>query len=256
MLSSPPSFRSTQDAEADVEVREPSAPTTPVASAERAENQDQGSDVRQAVHEAPPLSSAVGPKRRPRTRHAIPVSQAQLDQFETDLPPCGPFHDVSTDINFQVRTSKIALTYARCPVPIEEVYAQLSTNSRAINGMRGVVEPHRDGFPHVHVIVQKKNSAIAYRSLLLSYQNIVYRCDIRTLSTKKYQLNWHVYLEKHGVPTTWGNYETPVVSSSKTPQELIATARDTGIQDALHEYIEGVGGGYITCLLSDEDWRS
>ena len=235
---------------------EPSAPTTPDAAAERAVNQEPGPDAREAVQGGPPPSFAVGPKRRARTRHAVPVSRAQLEQFESDMPASGPFHDISTDSNFQVRTSKIALTYARCLVPIEEVFVQLSTNSKAINGMRGVVEPHRDGFPHVHVIVLKKNSAIPYRSLLLSYQNAVYRCDIQTLSCKRYQCNWHTYLEKHGDPSMWGQCEAPVIATSRTSQELIATARDTGIQEALHEYIEGVGGeDYNTCHLFAEDWR-
>ena len=164
------------------------------------------------------------------------------------MPSAGPFHSTATDPNFPVRTAKIALTCARCPCPIAEAFAQLSSNSRAIQGMRTVVGPHRDGTPHVHVIVQKKNSAIPYRSLLLSFENAVYRCDIRTLSTKRCQLNWHTYLEKHGEPSVWGQYEAPVIAGTRTAQELIATARDTGVQEALSEYIEGGGLQHVSSV--------
>ena len=182
MFSPPPSFQSSQEEAVDVPV---AAPSTPIAVAERAEEQVPGPEVREAVPAPPSLSSAVASKKRARSRHSIPVTQAQLEQIESTIPPAGAFLDTSTHVNFQVRTTKIALTYARCFVPLEEVFAQLATGSKAIRGMRGVIEPHMDGTPHVHVIVQKKNSAIPYRNFLLSYQNVVYRCDIRTLTTKK-----------------------------------------------------------------------
>ena len=232
MFSPPPSFQSSQEEVVD-EVPL-AAPATPP-------------DAREANPEPPSLSTAVAAKRRARTRRAIPVSEAQLEQMESTLPAAGAFHDTSTHVNFQVRTTRIALTYARCPVPLDEVFSQLATGSRAIKGMRGVIESHRDGTPHVHVIVQKRNSAIPYRNLLLSHQGMIYRCDIRTLSTKKYQMNWHEYVSKHAVPTTWGEYETPVLKQTKTAQELVSTVRDSGIPEALQDFIEG-GGGAPTCV--------
>ena len=89
---------------------------------------------------------------------------------------------------------------------------------------------------------KKRNSAIPYRSLLLSFENAVCRCDIRTLSTKRYQMNWQNYLDKYGEAAVWGQYEAPVLAANRAAQELIATARDTGVQEALTEYIEGGGG--------------
>ena len=231
MLSSPPSFASEEEVAQEVPL---AAPATPPAG--------------QDNQEPPSLSTAVAAKRRARSRREIRLSAAQLEQMESTLPSAGAFHDTSTHPNFQVRTTRIALTFARCPIALEEVFSQLAAGSKAIKGMRGVIEPHRDGTPHVHVIVQKRNSAIPYRNLMLQQQGVVYRCDIRTLSTKKYQLNWHEYVSKHSVPCNWGEYEVPLLKQTKTAQELVTTARDSGIPEALQDFIEGGGLQHVSAV--------
>ena len=219
------------------------APPTPQ---EEAPQPGTVSHAEPSINNPPPRGRAAKakgqPKRRPRTRSEIPITEAQLESMETTIPSAGTFLPTSTHLNFQVRTGRIALTYARCPIPIEDVFRQLSSCSTTIKGMRGVIEAHRDGTPHVHVIVQKSNSSIPYRSFILEHSGNLYRCDVRTLSTKKYQVNWHEYCAKHNEPSHWGDYQIPQHKLVKTSVELVATAVSAGIPEALSDFLEGGGG--------------
>ena len=164
-----------------------------------------------------------------------------MEHFEDRIPAAGTLHDTSTHGGFQIRTARIALTYARCPIALESCFRQLASVSSTIRGMRGVVEPHQDGTPHVHIIVQKSNTAIPYRNLILEEGGLLYRCDVRTLSTKRYQVNWHHYCSKFSEPSHWGDYDVPVLKAAKSSVDLVATAVNAGIPEALQEFIEGGG---------------
>ena len=261
MLSPAPSFASSTEVFADRPVSP--APVSPsFSSGSGTVPQADFADANPPADSAPPSVSYAEPsvnrggrgrgrgapkakgqaKSRSRTRTEIPLTAEQLEAMESTLPAAGTFLGTSTHGNFQIRTARIALTYARCPIPVEDCFRQLASVSSTIKGMRGVVEPHRDGTPHVHIIVQKSNTAIPYRNLILEEGGILYRCDVRTLSTKKYQVNWHQYCAKHSDPSHWGDYQVPCLKLTKSSVELVATAVSAGIPEALQDFIEGGGG--------------
>ena len=186
-------------------------------------------------------SAKAQPKRSARPRRSVSVTSVQMEHFEDRIPAAGTLHDTSTHGGFQIRTARIALTYARCPIALESCFRQLASVSSTIRGMRGVVEPHQDGTPHVHIIVQKSNTAIPYRNLILEEGGLLYRWDVRTLSTKRYQVNWHHYCSKFSEPSHWGDYDVPVLKAAKSSVDLVATAVNAGIPEALQEFIEGGG---------------
>ena len=128
-----------------------------------------------------------------------------LSQFSRGVPPQGGAAlDVVLNPDFNIRTAKIGLTCAQCPVPLVDAFRLLSAASRTTKGARGVEETHAGGGSHLHIIVQKSNSAIPLRSFILTQDGGDYRPDGRVLSTTKYQASWHFHLEKQGEPGTSG----------------------------------------------------
>ena len=116
-------------------------------------------------------------------------------------------------------------------------------------GQRGVVEHHQDGFPHVHVLVQRRAhpSPLAAERFVIDYEGRQFRCKIRNLATIKHQHNWHYYLQKEGEPTEWGRYR-PVVQHSH--HDFIAIARERGISSACEQWLSA--GGSLERL---PNWR-
>ena len=140
---------------------------------------------------------------------------------------------------FVTRHRHLGVTYARCDAPLEVVMEHIGTLA-GVTGQRGVVEHHQDGFPHIHVLVQRKvhPSPLSAERFVVDYQGRQFRCRIRNLQTLKHQHNWHVYLQKEGVPQEWGRYR-PVCQY--THDDYILIAQEQGVGRACELWLAGGG---------------
>lgn len=172
-------------------------------------------------------------------REAVPAHDV-YDQFTG-----GRFQEIGEPVGtsareFSTRHQHIGVTYPRCPVPLDVVLAHWDSLPN-VKGCRAVIEHHQDGVPHVHVLVQRKRPVgpLACRLMMVEYQGIFYRCNVRNLKTKQHQAHWHAYLQKEGTPVESGDYERVTVSPKA--RDLVDIAEADGIKVALNFFVDAGG---------------
>ena len=113
------------------------------------------------------VPSVLGPRANP-VRVAVPVSDVQLAQFEGKSHRKGwRFHTPSLEVGSE--TCPSFSSFARCFAPLD-VALRCIHRWRLVRGCRGVVESHRDGTPHVHIVVQKTKTELSWKQITVGTQ--------------------------------------------------------------------------------------